>query len=149
VFGLERKGCSPSAECAVRILHTCYTYWPHADGVAVVMQRVSEGLAARGHEVTADAALAHRSAAQLDLVGMMHQAVEDRTRKGGVPKALLPAVQRRRARGPCTQPCTLPGGRALAYPERAMRCVKLEYYPCLRRCGIARWGRAAQHAQAT
>lgn len=36
----------------MRILHTSHTYWPHADGVAVVMQRVSEGLAARGHEVT-------------------------------------------------------------------------------------------------
>lgn len=36
----------------MRILHTCHTYWPHTDGVAIVMQRVSEGLAARGHEVT-------------------------------------------------------------------------------------------------
>ena len=36
----------------MRILHTCHTYWPHADGVSVVMQRVSEGLAARGHDVT-------------------------------------------------------------------------------------------------
>ncbi len=36
----------------MRILHTCHTYWPHADGVSVVMQRVSEGLASRGHDVT-------------------------------------------------------------------------------------------------
>jgi L-malate glycosyltransferase len=36
----------------MRVLHTCHTYWPHADGVAIVMQRVSEGLAARGHQVT-------------------------------------------------------------------------------------------------
>ena len=36
----------------MRILHTCHTYWPHADGVSVVMQRISEGLASRGHDVT-------------------------------------------------------------------------------------------------
>jgi len=36
----------------MRILHTCHTYWPHSDGVAIVVQRISEGLAARGHEVT-------------------------------------------------------------------------------------------------
>jgi glycosyltransferase involved in cell wall biosynthesis len=42
----------------VRILHTCHTYWPRTDGVAIVMQRVSEGLAARGHEVTVATTLA-------------------------------------------------------------------------------------------
>lgn len=42
----------------MRILHTCHTYWPHTDGVAIVMQRVSEGLAARGHEVTVATGLA-------------------------------------------------------------------------------------------
>lgn len=36
----------------MRILHTCHTYWPCADGVSIAMQRISEGLAARGHEVT-------------------------------------------------------------------------------------------------
>lgn len=36
----------------MKLLHTCHTYWPLADGVAIVMQRISEGLAARGHEVT-------------------------------------------------------------------------------------------------
>lgn len=36
----------------MRLLHTCFTYWPCADGVAIVMQRISEGLAARGHDVT-------------------------------------------------------------------------------------------------
>jgi L-malate glycosyltransferase len=35
----------------VRILHTCYTYWPCNDGVSIAMQRISEGLAALGHEV--------------------------------------------------------------------------------------------------
>ena len=36
----------------MRILHTCHTYRPSPDGVAIVMQRVSEGLVSRGHEVT-------------------------------------------------------------------------------------------------
>ncbi len=36
----------------MRILHTCWTYWPLRDGVAATMERVSEGLAAAGHEVT-------------------------------------------------------------------------------------------------
>jgi len=42
----------------VRILHTGHSYWPHTDGVAIVMQRISEGLAARGHEVTVATVLA-------------------------------------------------------------------------------------------
>lgn len=46
----------------MRLLHTCFTYWPCADGVAIVMQRISEGLAARGHDVTvATARVAGRS----------------------------------------------------------------------------------------
>lgn len=36
----------------MRILHTCFTYWPCSDGVAIAMQRISEGLAALGHDVT-------------------------------------------------------------------------------------------------
>jgi len=36
----------------MRILHTCFTYWPCSDGVSVAMQRISEGLASKGHEVT-------------------------------------------------------------------------------------------------
>lgn len=35
----------------MKILHTCHTYWPHTDGVSIATQRLSEGLAARGHEV--------------------------------------------------------------------------------------------------
>ena len=42
----------------MRILHTGHSYWPHTDGVAIVMQRISEGLAARGHEVTVATVLA-------------------------------------------------------------------------------------------
>ena len=36
----------------MRILHTCYSYWPTVDGVQEAVQRISEGLVARGHEVT-------------------------------------------------------------------------------------------------
>ena len=36
----------------LRILHTADTYYPYVDGVAVATQRISEGLAARGHQVT-------------------------------------------------------------------------------------------------
>jgi glycosyltransferase involved in cell wall biosynthesis len=36
----------------LRILHTAATYWPSVDGVSMVVQKLSEGLAARGHEVT-------------------------------------------------------------------------------------------------
>ncbi|MCE5190672.1 MAG: alpha-L-glycero-D-manno-heptose alpha-1,3-glucosyltransferase, partial [Actinomycetia bacterium] len=36
----------------MKILHTCATYWPLVDGVSVAMQRISEGLAAHGHDVT-------------------------------------------------------------------------------------------------
>jgi glycosyltransferase involved in cell wall biosynthesis len=36
----------------MRVLHTAHTYWPLADGVSVAMQHISEGLAARGHDVT-------------------------------------------------------------------------------------------------
>jgi len=41
--------------------------------------------------VEAGAALAHRFAVQLDLVGIVHQAVEDRIRQGGVAEARGPA----------------------------------------------------------
>jgi hypothetical protein len=37
---------------ALRILHTCESYWPRSDGVAISVQKLSEGLAAIGHEVT-------------------------------------------------------------------------------------------------
>ena len=36
----------------MRILHTCCTYWPLRDGVSIAMQRISEGLAGLGHDVT-------------------------------------------------------------------------------------------------
>ena len=36
----------------MRILHTCNTYWPLRDGVSIAMQRISEGLAGLGHDVT-------------------------------------------------------------------------------------------------
>lgn len=36
----------------MRILHTAATYWPSADGVSLVVQKLSEGLVERGHEVT-------------------------------------------------------------------------------------------------
>lgn len=36
----------------MKILHTCESYWPAICGVQEVVQRVSEELAARGHEVT-------------------------------------------------------------------------------------------------
>lgn len=36
----------------MRILHTCATYWPQVYGVAIAAQRISEGLAARGHQVS-------------------------------------------------------------------------------------------------
>jgi len=48
----------------MRILHTCHTYWPHPDGVGIVMQRISEGLAARGHEVTVATGLAGAAPAE-------------------------------------------------------------------------------------
>ena len=37
---------------SVKILHTCESYWPTVCGVQEAMQRISEGLVARGHEVT-------------------------------------------------------------------------------------------------
>jgi glycosyltransferase involved in cell wall biosynthesis len=36
----------------VRILHTVGLYWPHVGGAELVVQRISEGLAHRGHDVT-------------------------------------------------------------------------------------------------
>ena len=36
----------------MRILHTCNTYWPLRDGVSIAVQRISEGLAGLGHDVT-------------------------------------------------------------------------------------------------
>jgi len=47
----------------MRILHTCATYWPRVDGVAIAMQRISEGLAARGHRVTVATGVAGPGAA--------------------------------------------------------------------------------------
>lgn len=35
----------------MKILHTCESYWPAVCGVQEAVQRISEGLAARGHEV--------------------------------------------------------------------------------------------------
>ena len=54
----------------MRILHTCNTYWPCADGVSIAMQRISEGLAAAGHDVTVATAYSSVRAGRTEHAGV-------------------------------------------------------------------------------